>query len=549
MIKSFSLTFLLLSIFTFHLFPAQAPDIKSEEKLIMTQYDQIEYNDVGRKTNMDVIQRMVIKSKRINFQRGELRGLILLQRNALRMGNYDLSEKYGDEAEKIAQAYDDNYYLGAIQLNKAAVAVELGLLPEAKDILKKNYGKKTPNKADRNMYLSNYYMLIAGIHSRLGAKDSMVYYTKKSLDMVDAIPPKSLTHYQEVRYYYLEIFQSMNMGIAYAFHPKHPQPDLAEIYFKKALQYSETHPQYFKLCDIEVYESVSSFYYLKKDYNKGIEYSKKVLELERVKKKPEERLAAYEGIKDAYSALGNNAEELKYLKLYTDLNDSIKNAEKVTVINQSRKKINTFKDVYNENRFIIILTATGIILLIISLSWNYNRRKEREYRKKYDELIHELQHKNQEPKKIENKAQIEIETGVEEEEGKDISISTISSETERKLLKKLEAFENSEKFLKKSMNLAYLSNLLNTNPKYLSEVIKRNRSQNFNSYINGLRINYIVSKLYNNPKYREYKISYLAEECGYASSQVFVIAFKKEKGVTPSYFISQLNDSTQHHSA
>lgn len=294
---------------------------------------------------------------------------------------------------------------------------------------------------------------------------------------------------------------------------------------------------------------MSSFYYLKKDYNKGIEYSKKVLELERVKKKPEERLAAYEGIKDAYSALGNNAEELKYLKLYTDLNDSIKNAEKVTVINQSRKKINTFKDVYNENRFIIILTATGIILLIISLSWNYNRRKEREYRKKYDELIHELQHKNQEPKKIENKAQIEIETGVEEEEGKDISISTISSETERKLLKKLEAFENSEKFLKKSMNLAYLSNLLNTNPKYLSEVIKRNRSQNFNSYINGLRINYIVSKLYNNPKYREYKISYLAEECGYASSQVFVIAFKKEKGVTPSYFISQLNDSTQHHSA
>jgi YesN/AraC family two-component response regulator len=49
---------------------------------------------------------------------------------------------------------------------------------------------------------------------------------------------------------------------------------------------------------------------------------------------------------------------------------------------------------------------------------------------------------------------------------------------------------------------------LNTNTKYLSEAIKNNRSQNFNNYINNLRINYIVHKLYNDPKYREYKISW-----------------------------------------
>ncbi|WP_238555062.1 helix-turn-helix domain-containing protein [Chryseobacterium sp. P1-3] len=254
------------------------------------------------------------------------------------------------------------------------------------------------------------------------------------------------------------------------------------------------------------------------------------MELERIKKKPEERLAAYEGIKDAYNALGNSTQELKYLKLYTGLNDSIKNAQKVTVINQSRKKIKTFRDAYNENRLIIALTALGIILLIIAIAWKYNRKKEYEYRKKYDELIHGLNREKNQPDEVDG--------------NKDQGISNISSETEKKLLKKLAAFENSDKFLKKGINIAYLSHFLNTNPKYLSEIIREHKSRNFNTYINSLRINYIVHQLYNNPKYREYKISYLAEECGYASPQVFVIAFKKEKGVTPSYFINQLNGST-----
>ncbi|WP_347220022.1 helix-turn-helix domain-containing protein [Chryseobacterium sp.] len=547
MIKNFSLKFFFFLLFTFSLFPAQTPDIKNEEKLIMTQYDHIEYNDVGKLTNMDDLQRMVSKSKQLNFTPGELRGLILLQRNALRRGNYTLSEKYGEEAEELAQREDDNYSLSLIQLNKACAAIDLGTLAEAKAMLEnKKFGEKIVNTADKNIYFSNSYMLLAGVHSRMGAKDSMLYYTKKSLDLIDSTPTHILTNYQQVRYYYLKIFQLMNMGIAYAYHPTKARPDLAESYFKKALGYSVSHPQYFKLCDIEVYEAASSFYYEKKDYQKSIEYSKKALTLERIKKKPVERLAAYEGIKNAYNALGNKDEELRFLNLYTDLNDSIKNAQKVMVIKQSEKKINTIKDASNANRLIIILAASGIVLLIAFLSWNYNRKKDREHRKKYDELIYGLKHKNSIMNEAKPVVENENELGTDlNEDSKEPGTSNISSETEKKLLKKLETFENSEKFLRKGINIAYLSNLLNTNPKYLSEVIKNYKSQNFNTYINSLRINYIVDRLYNDPKYREYKISYLAEECGYASSQVFVIAFKKEKEVTPSYFINQLNNSSE----
>ena len=116
----------------------------------------------------------------------------------------------------------------------------------------------------------------------------------------------------------------------------------------------------------------------------------------------------------------------------------------------------------------------------------------------------------------------------------------ISEDTEKKLLKKLAAFEASEKFLKKDLTLTSMAGQKGTNPKYLSKIIHTHKRLSFTAYINKLRMNYIIQKLYDEPKYRGYKISYLAEECGYTSAQVFVVVFKKETGVTPSSFINQL---------
>jgi len=48
--------------------------------------------------------------------------------------------------------------------------------------------------------------------------------------------------------------------------------------------------------------------------------------------------------------------------------------------------------------------------------------------------------------------------------------------------------------------------------------------------------------LYEEPKHREYKISYLAELCGFSSREVFTTIFKKETGISPSYFIDHLKN-------
>lgn len=116
----------------------------------------------------------------------------------------------------------------------------------------------------------------------------------------------------------------------------------------------------------------------------------------------------------------------------------------------------------------------------------------------------------------------------------------ISDKAEEAILKRLEDFENSNLFLDKNLRLAGLARHLDTNTRYLSAVINAEKKRSFNSYINSLRINYIVARLRTDPAYLSYKISYLAEASGFASQSSFTAAFKEETGETPSVFIKNL---------
>lgn len=178
------------------------------------------------------------------------------------------------------------------------------------------------------------------------------------------------------------------------------------------------------------------------------------------------------------------------------------------------------------------MIAVSALVIITVLFVVYKRRSNRLLHQRYTILLEKL--------KANKNGDSHDDSLTVAEKALEKSSSIISDDTLKAILKGLIKFEMSDKYLRKDMNIAWLSNHLNTNTKYLSDIIKNHKNKNFNSYINSLRIEYITKKLYSKPIYSGYKITYLAEECGYASSQVFVIAFKKETGVTPSYFIENL---------
>ncbi|WP_341222341.1 helix-turn-helix domain-containing protein [Polaribacter atrinae] len=119
---------------------------------------------------------------------------------------------------------------------------------------------------------------------------------------------------------------------------------------------------------------------------------------------------------------------------------------------------------------------------------------------------------------------------------------TISQKTEDYLEAKLNEFEMSDQFLDKNMSLPKLLGLLNINSKYFRRFLKNNKNTDYNNYINGLRIQYIKEKLTTDKEYLNYKISYLAEECGFSSHSKFSASFKSVLGISPSEFIHKLKE-------
>ncbi|WP_449399114.1 helix-turn-helix domain-containing protein [Chryseobacterium wanjuense] len=179
---------------------------------------------------------------------------------------------------------------------------------------------------------------------------------------------------------------------------------------------------------------------------------------------------------------------------------------------------------------ILIIVGSSVLALAAIVFFLLRRNQKIQYAK-YEKVISQL--KNEEK-------QADVFNGTDRDTLNGNKNLNIHDDTVNYILQKLTKFENSEKFLKKDLTLTFLANSLDTNPRYLSEIIKQYKGKHFNNYLNGLRIHHITQLLYKEPIYREYKITYLAEYCGFASREVFAIAFKKETGVTPSYFINQL---------
>jgi len=121
----------------------------------------------------------------------------------------------------------------------------------------------------------------------------------------------------------------------------------------------------------------------------------------------------------------------------------------------------------------------------------------------------------------------------------------IPAETEQIILAKLKRFENSVRYTNKEMSLAVLAGQFDTNTKYLSEIINKHYQDNFNTYINKLRINFIIEKLKEDPNYMHYKISYLAEKSGFSSHSSFATVFKSITGIAPGTFIELLKEETE----
>ena len=308
--------------------------------------------------------------------------------------------------------------------------------------------------------------------------------------------------------------------------------DKAITYYKKALAYANKNLPKSTLAG-KVFQGLALAYVRNGELDEAKEYLDKAEDYVKDSKYLGLNQEIYSTSQEYY-AKRNDAQNFT---LATEKKDSLSEliaSLNTRFLNQQFSKLekqNTEQEEKNFTKSIFIAISGIFIIGNLLFFFFYSRAKKRQILK-IRNVLKNLKEKNNE--------QTEIEVTRKSDDNTDPGTSLMSSETEQLLLTKLENFEREQLFTDKKVSLSYVATHIGTNTKYLSFVIKKYKGKGFNTYINELRINYILEKLNTEPVYRQYKISTLAEDAGFSSHSKFTTIFKSVTDVSPSHFIKYI---------
>ncbi|MET3037172.1 helix-turn-helix domain-containing protein [Chryseobacterium sp. NRRL B-14859] len=355
---------------------------------------------------------------------------------------------------------------------------------------------------------------------------------------------KSLSLIHKAQYYFnanqqnnafLRAQNEQLLGLNYYYLEKY---DKALYYYNKALQKLNQMPE--NHLKGLVFNGIAQVYIEKKNAKKAKEYIEKSVQISNKSNYLNLKNEVYK-TSQKYYILTKDIESIKQVNARLDsVNEKI-NDKAVTFINDSYSRLekeNTGIQQKNNVKNTVIFLGALLIIFVIAYFVFYRRNQKRNFNN-IKKIVDELN--RQQNKKVKSFNNRVDDSDKEEEKSNLIQKPEqqliMSPITEKRLLIKLEKFEQSVLFTRNTISLPYLASYCGTNIKYLSHVINTHKQKDFNNYINELRINYIIQKLNNDPQYHKYKISKLAEEAGFSSQSKFAAAFKKVTTVSPSQFL------------
>lgn len=239
-------------------------------------------------------------------------------------------------------------------------------------------------------------------------------------------------------------------------------------------------------------------------------------------------LESYERLIDYYRAIGDRSREVYYIDRLLAIGKALRTEFSALSLNVtrydhaalSRERVEALQALAGEGRKKRIwgYTAAGLGVVAAGLLIRHYRL-QRTYRRRFRELMEKPAAKKK-----------EVGEGPLE----------INPEIVAHVRKCLERFEAKGKFLEKELTQARLAVMFRTNYKYVARIIQHDKGKSSSDYITDLKIDYIVGKLMGDARYRHYTNAALAEECGFATTQHFVGAFRKKMGMPPTVFVGEL---------
>ena len=402
-------------------------------------------------------------------------------------GLYNPSQKYAqlaiDSAKKIKNQQSQQNILAFLQQEMAYTEINRKNYRKALEYLHsaRIYFEKI--QVNRDYLIAQNEQIMGNCHLNMGEYDSAMYYFDQALKSYKDLPDNHTNGL-------------IHNGIARVYLAKENLESA-----KKHLDIAKTiadASNYLELKN-EVYKTSQDYFLAVKDLES---LSKSRVKQDSVKDKIEKKKSLF--LNDSFSEINHENSQIKK-------NISTKN--KLLIL-------------------VIIVLSGGLIYFLIY------RKNQNTKIKRIEEILENISKKSKQITPEVEKFQDEEQT-TEPVMG-DSAGSIMPASTEEKILKKLSEFEKSILYTQNNISLSFLATFCETNTKYLSFVINTHKKQDFNNYINELRINYIIQKLNDDPLYRRYKIATLAEEAGFSSQNKFATIFKKVTTISPSSFIQYL---------
>lgn len=504
---------------------ANAQDLTSYNKLYTKTYLETAPKDFNKA--LSIADSLYKTSQTSYFQAKSLMLTASLYRQS---GDVKKSVLYAERSALIVDGTDDSNWKCRIYLFLASQYRILELYNQSKKYSEK--GLEISKTISDTLIAHN----IQGM-----ALQEMAYYEidrkkyKKSIQYIQ----RSQAHFNNIKKD-KDFFTSTNeqlLGLSY-YHLKNIETSL--FHYEKALNLVKDVPE--NQLTGYIYNGLANVYLEKNDLIKA----KKYLDLAQ---KVADKAEHLELKKEVYSTVEQyyiktkDIEKLKDLGLKKDTLDRKITSKTRQFIDESytnldKKIIKAEKKSTQKNYLIII---TGLLVILVLALYIRSKIQQRKNIEKFKEI---LRRSNEKPKLAEPIVVKEVKIEDTDIESSEATV-LMTSETEEKLLAKLNKFEKSNLFNNKNISLPFLAGRFETNTKYLSYVINTHKEKDFNNYINELRINYIIEKLKNEPQYRNYKMASLAEEIGFSSHSKFSKVFKKVTSLSPSLFIKYLQDETQ----
>lgn len=451
----------------------------------------------------------------LKSKENDLIGSAYLSKGIIHYEKRDLNSalEYYILANKYLSLTDDSYAIHKVKYALAQTKYFLGFYEEAISLFTEclNYFKEENDRA----YLNT-------IHS-LG----MCYINTKKFDVVTQLNQLGLAAGKELENHEMDNYFYHSEGIN-QYYLKNYKEAIALL--KKSLKFLQSKKD-------NTNKTVSNFYLAKcywalNNKNRALPYLLKVDSSFTDSKYLNPNLREnFELLIDYYKEKDDKSMQLKYINKLL-LADNQINQNYKYLSGKIFKGYDTFKLIQEKESLEKTMSQQKktysyvLIALFLTISTLIYRqiKNKKSYRKKFEAVMQKANGSKKEENTTNKSKELDI-----------------NPEIVKTIIKNLEKMEQQHKYIQKDLTLIKLASILNTNSKYASKVILHYRGKKPNEYLNDLKIDYVINLLKNDNKYRNYTNKALAEEVGFGSSQNFTKAFKIKTGISPTYFIQELN--------